>query len=144
MINGYSLRQTAAVVGISLSTASCWRHKILKALGHTFEQEQLTGVIEADETFFLESFKGNHKKSTVFIMPRPARKRGGKATRRGISAEQVCVTCATDRSGHIVNIPACKGRVDAKTLNKVYTSRIDRFAVLCTDKHRSMPSLLKG
>lgn len=144
MVKGYSLRQTAAVVGISLSTAFCWRHKILTALGNTFQQEQLAGVIEADETFFLESFKGNHNRSSVFTMPRPARKRGGKATRRGISVEQVCVTCAIDRAGHILSIPACKGRVDAKTLDKVYAPRMDKSAVLCTDKHRSYVQFAKG
>lgn len=27
------------------------------------------GVIEVDEAFFMESFKGNHKKSIVFTIP---------------------------------------------------------------------------
>lgn len=137
MIKGYSLRQTAAIVGISLSTAFCWRHKILNAIGETFQQEQLVGIIEADETFFLESFKGNHKRSSVFVMPRPPRKRGGKASLRGISSEQVCVACAIDRQGNIASLPACKGRINAKTLNSVYASKIDKTSVLCTDKHRS-------
>lgn len=137
MVNGYSLRQTAAVVGISLSTAFCWRHKILRSLGDIFEEEQLSGVIEADETFILESFKGNHQHSSVFIMPRPPRKRGGKASLRGISSEQVCVACAIDRKGNIVSRPACKGRISSKTLSEVYSTRIDTSSVLCTDKHRS-------
>ena len=34
------------------------------------------GVIEVDEAFFRESFKGNHKKSNTFIMPREPHKRG--------------------------------------------------------------------
>lgn len=143
MLKGYSLRQTAATVGISLSTAFTWRHKILNVLGGIFKDEQLKGVIEADETFFLESFKGNHKKSSVFTMPRPPRRRGGKASHRGISCEQICVTCAIDRNGHMVSLPACKGRVDSKTLNDVYATKIDKSSVICTDGHRSYINFTK-
>jgi hypothetical protein len=42
----------------------------------------LTGIVEGDETFILESFKG--KRSD---MPRKSRKRGGKSAKRGLSAE---------------------------------------------------------
>lgn len=31
----------------------------------------LDGIVEADETFFAVSYKGNHKKSKTFVMPRP-------------------------------------------------------------------------
>jgi hypothetical protein len=43
----------------------------------------LAGIVEGDETFILESFKGKRS-----AMPRKARKRGGKPTMRGISADQ--------------------------------------------------------
>jgi hypothetical protein len=36
------------------------------------------GAIEVDETFFRESFKDDHKKSTTFKMPRKTHKRGLK------------------------------------------------------------------
>ena len=36
----------------------------------------LDGIIEADETFFAISYKGNHSKSKTFAMPRKAHKRG--------------------------------------------------------------------
>ncbi len=57
------------------------------------------GVVEVDEAFFRESFKGNHKKSTTFTMSRNAHMRGVKGSKssktekrkRGISKEQVCV-----------------------------------------------------
>ena len=70
-------------------------------------------------------------------MPRPPRKRGGKAPLRGISRKQVCVAYAIDRQGNIASLPAYKGRINAKTLNSVYASKIDKTPVLCTDKHRS-------
>ena len=56
---------------------------------------------------------------------------------RGISSEQVCVACAIARQGNIYSLPACKGRINAKTLNTVYASKIDKTSVLCSDKHRS-------
>lgn len=40
------------------------------------------GVIEVDEAFFRESFKGNHKKSITFTMPHKAHKNGVKGSRR--------------------------------------------------------------
>jgi hypothetical protein len=39
----------------------------------------LEGIVEADETFFAISYKGNHKKSKTFKMPRDSRKTAEKA-----------------------------------------------------------------
>ena len=55
------------------------------------------GIVEVDECFIKESFKGNHSKSTTFVMPRNPRKRGkGKndKKKRGISKEQICIETA--------------------------------------------------
>jgi hypothetical protein len=52
----------------------------------------LEGTVEADETYFLYSEKGSCK------LKRPARKRGGKASKRGLSDEQVPVLIARDRN----------------------------------------------
>jgi len=78
MINGYSIRQTADEIGINPTTAFFWRHKILHALRTYIGVGSVGGVVEVDELFFMESFKGNHKKSKVFTMPRTSRKRGLK------------------------------------------------------------------
>ena len=64
----------------------------------THKPEQLKGIVEADETFFRESFKGKRDGMT-----RPAYKRGTPASKRGLSAEQIpvlasdCILC-TDSS----------------------------------------------
>ena len=70
MIHGMSLRKSAKQTGVCLKTAFDWRHKILHALKMT-PRQQLSGVTEADETFFRYSEKGSRKLS------RPPRKRGG-------------------------------------------------------------------
>ena len=57
------------------------------------QPKELTGIVEADEAYFLQSFKGQRG------LPRPARKRGGKAEKPGVSKEQIPVLVARDRSG---------------------------------------------
>lgn len=57
MSQGMSIRKCAKEVGISVPTAFYWRHKILSGL-RKFSQETLQGIVEADETFLLESQKG--------------------------------------------------------------------------------------
>ena len=103
------------------------------------------GVVEVDKAFFRESFKGNHKKSTAFTMPREAHMRGVKGSKsnktekrkRGISNEQVCVLCAMDRVGNIVTELICKGRMKHTDLERLFRDRIDDEAIFCTDSHKS-------
>lgn len=103
------------------------------------------GVIEVDEAFFREFFKGDHKKSTTFTMPRKAHKRGVKGSKssknekrkRGISKEQVCVLCAIDRTGNIITELLCKGRMSHTDLERLFKDRIEDESILCTDSHKS-------
>jgi transposase-like protein len=90
---GESLVAAAQRCGVAVTTAFRWRHRFLAASTHD-KPEKLTGIVEADETFILESFKGRRSG-----LPRPARERGGKAAKRGLSAEQIPVLVARDRSG---------------------------------------------
>jgi hypothetical protein len=58
------------------------------SLGHTIQLDRVHEAYEqakldpVDEAFFRESFKGNHKKSTTFTMPREAHKSGVKGSQR--------------------------------------------------------------
>lgn len=145
MINGYSIRKCAEIVEISVPTSFYWRHKFLDAIRVYMGIGNVGGVIEVDEAFFRESFKGNHKKSTTFIMPREPHKRGVKGSRsskdekrkRGISKEQVCVLCAIDRVGNIITELICKGRMKHTDLERLFTGRIEDESILCTDSHKS-------
>lgn len=78
MINGYSIRKCAVIVGISRPTSFYWRHKILDAVRAYMGIGAVGGVIEVDETFFRKSFKGNHIKASSFVMPRKPYHRGIK------------------------------------------------------------------
>ena len=91
MIDKKTLNESADECGISLRTAFVWRHKILDAIKEVAEKNYLEGVVEADETFFNVSYKGNHSKSNTFTMPRKAHKRGGSVHTKGL-----CSTLCTD------------------------------------------------
>ncbi|HHV60536.1 MAG TPA: IS1595 family transposase [Clostridiaceae bacterium] len=93
MVLGFSIRKCSQVVGVCVKTSFYMRHKILDAVRTFMGIGSVEGIVEMDETFVAESFKGNHRRSG-FQMPRPSRKRGGGVSLRGISREQVCIATA--------------------------------------------------
>ena len=137
MLDGKSVRKSAEYCGIHKNTSFAWRHKILDVLQNMADSVSLNGIIEADETFFSISFKGDHKKSKSFSLPRKAHKRGAEVHVRGISYEKVCVPCAVDRNGHSISKISNLGRVSTKALHAVFDDRFDSKSILCTDKMNS-------
>lgn len=57
MIDGVSLAKAARRCGVHYTTAFRWRHRFLAALSGD-KPKTLGGIVESDETFILESFKG--------------------------------------------------------------------------------------
>ena len=110
MIDGVSLAQAARRCGVHPTTAFRWRHRFLAALSGD-KPKALSGIVEGDETFILESFKG--KRSGL---PRKPRKRGGKSAKRGLSAEQIPVhRCTRPKWRHHRCGPAETGsRIDCR------------------------------
>ena len=133
MLDGLSIRKSAEECGISLQTSFVWRHKILDALSKKVEKEtSLKGVIEADETFFRVSYKGRKKN-----MPRPSYHRGTKASKRGLSRQQVCVPCAIDRSNSVLSKICNLGKISTRELTAFYEGKVEVGAIFCTDSERS-------
>jgi transposase-like protein len=97
MIDGNTISKAAERCEVAYKTAFRWRHRFLEAISSD-KPKTLSGIVEGDETFILESFKG--KRSGL---PRKSRKRGGKAAKRGLSAEQIPVIVARDRSGATID-----------------------------------------
>ena len=79
---GESVRKAAWRCGINTKAAFLWRHRFL-ALPACLKARQESGIVETDETWFLRSYKGQRGG-----LPRRARKRGGRAAKRGLSREQ--------------------------------------------------------
>ena len=92
----------------------------MDALQNMADDVTLDGIIEADETFFAISYKGNHSKSKTFAMPRKAHKRGHSTHIRGLSQEKVCVPCAVNRNGLSISKITNTGRVSTIDLHHIY------------------------
>lgn len=132
---GVSLRKAAAACGVSLPTAFLWRHRFLEAAASA-KPAKLDGIAEADETYFLESFKGSRK------MPRTPRKRGGKAKKRGLSAEQIGVLVARDRHGRTLD--AVLPDRSVASVKAALGPSIDAGNILCIDGGKALRGCLKA
>ncbi len=97
MLEGVSLAKAAARCGVHASTAYRWRHRFLSAPALD-KPRTLQGVVEADETFILELFKGRRSGLT-----RKPRRRGGKALHPGSYFENIPVLVARDRAGATID-----------------------------------------
>lgn len=126
--DGLSLSQAAGRLGVSQRTAFNWRHRFL-ALPKTVMAGALAGIVESDETYFLESFKGKKRG-----MARVSRKRGGKAKKPGTSKEQIPVLVSRDRTGATADrvLETC----DAAHVTAALQPIMSKDAVLCTDGSR--------
>lgn len=135
LIAGETVARAAARCKVAYTTAFRWRHRFLSAL--TLDTPALlSGIVEADETFILESFKG--KRSDL---PRASRTRGGTATKRGLSAEQIPVIVARDRTG--ATIDAVLPRLDAASITAVLGPVITRPAELCCDGGKAITAFAR-
>jgi transposase-like protein len=120
-----SVRAAAMRAGVNASTSFRWRHRFLSARKEARDQ-QLTGIVEVDECFVLASRKGERR------LPRKARKRGGKAEKRGLSGEQTPILIARDRYGHHLNAVLPNRSEDA--VSAVLKDAISKTeALLCMD-----------
>lgn len=123
------MRASAGRCGLAVNTAFRWRHRFLA--DESRDPRRLAGIIEADETHVLESRKGERH------LDREARRRGGKARKRGLSSEQVPVLVAADRSG--MTVSAVLPAVNADALRDVIEPAVDDDIVLVSDGHRAYP-----
>ena len=128
MLNSDTIRKSAEQISVNKKTAFLWRHRFTEWMNINQPQE-LNGIVEVDETYYRESFKGSRK------LPRKAHKRGGDAAKRGLSFQQICVVIACDRSKKEVEGVSGKGAVKEVWLNENMNSRIAKDSVLVTDGH---------
>lgn len=128
MLDSRSIRRNAAELGVAGATSFRWRHRFLE-VSKDDRPQCLAGIAEADEMYVLESHKGARK------LDRPPRKRGGKATKRGISNEQMCILVARDRTGQTLDWVPGKGPLTRAQLHEHLLPRLERDVLLVTDAH---------
>lgn len=124
LCEGLTVRKAAAACGIDKNTAFRWRHRFLKQPAQT-KATNLQGIVEADETFFPHSLKGQRS------LPRQARRRGSAIHQRGTGKEQVPVLILRDRHGATTDFKLDKA--DIATVEPILRQHLAQDAVLCSD-----------
>ncbi|MGH8486402.1 MAG: IS1595 family transposase [Pseudomonas sp.] len=130
LLDSRTVRSSASQVGVHRNTAFRWRHRFLHWV-KLDRPRQLTGIVEADETFLLESQKGSRK------LDREPRKRGGKAALRALSLPLSrhldCILVARDRSGQTIDAVTGRGALTKSQLVQHLLPKLDPQALLVTD-----------
>lgn len=88
---------------------------------------------ELDETYFPESFKGNHARGS-FTMPRPSRHRGEQVHRRGLSRERICVMTGVNDPNETFLEVTGRGALSRGRAMDAPRGRIASGSVVATDR----------
>ncbi|WP_417068689.1 IS1595 family transposase [Niveibacterium terrae] len=124
LIDGLSVRAAAQLCGLSKNTSFLWRHRFLALIAEHRDAHE-AGIVEAGETFFRESFKGQRH------IPRPAHQRGALGKAPDTDAAPIPVLVVRDRSGHTADFKL--DRLDAAQLAERLKPLVDADVLLCTD-----------
>jgi len=128
MLASTPIRPSAERIGVHRNTTFRWRHRFLQWV-KLDRPARLTGIVEADEMFLLESQKGSR------TLNRPACKRGRRAKRRGISRELDCILVARDRNGQTIDAVVGRGALTAAQLERHLLPKLDSQGLLVSDSH---------
>ena len=141
-----SIRATATVCDVAVSTAFRWRHRFLCG-AKTKQPSQLSGIVEADETFFRRSFKGSRrwKKPPPDTTP-PARKARHRATKPGKRGtpldEMVPVLIVRDRERTTGD--AILENMTAPAIGAKLLPMLGADVLLCTDASGAYASIARA
>ena len=117
---GLSVKQAATSLQVARTTAFRWRHRFVQ-LTQAVKAPELTGVVEAEETFFLRSNKGQPTR-------RKAHKRGRRASRTQRGEDLIPILVARDRSGETADF--LLEAVSKACLSQALASRVHSDEVL--------------
>lgn len=133
-----SVRKSAANCGVATSTGFRWRHRFLAAAAAD-KPVVMSGIIEADETFFRRSYKGARlwtKPDANTTPARTPRKRGAPTGRRGTPLdEQVPVLIIRDRQR--TTSDAILSDLTARSIAAPLLPLLNPDSMLCTDNARA-------
>src|SRR5271166_3447391 len=107
MIDGKSLSKTAELCGMHPTTAFRWRHRFL-ASPAADKPRTLTGIVEADETFILESCKGRWSATGWGRLSTPSCRRPTalRSARRWLALSHAKTTWSATEAGRSPPSPA--------------------------------------
>lgn len=136
-LEGRSLHYCADQCKIAVPTAFSWRHKLLNAMVNQQFSDEISGMAEIDEMFVRVSYKGNHKKSKDFTMPRHAYKRGTD-NRSSLSKDKACVLCVAEREKGFSGVVTHRGALTTSILSQVFDGHISDETLVLTDESHAM------
>lgn len=120
---GKSIRESAKICKIDPKTAFRWRHKFLASAAKN-EPTKMTGIVEADETFFSENCKGSRE-----IKHREPKKRGTPGKK--YLGERVPVLIVRDRSGTEADFVF--KQIEKEVVHASLRPLMGEELILCTD-----------
>jgi transposase-like protein len=126
VLDSRTVRDAARVIGVHRTTSFRWRHRFVPGAMRDRPQK-LSAIVEADETYRLESQKGSRH------LTRPPRQRGGVARRRGINREHDCLLVACDRATQTLDFHTGQGQVTAVQLHACLKSVLPADVLLISD-----------
>lgn len=132
---GLSLNQAAQRLGVAQSTAFRWRHRFL-ACPSGVQARQLVGIAEADESYFLNSCKGQRG------LLRHPRRRGGKALAGGKGSDCTAVLMVRDRAGATANLILQTHK--AVSVQTALQPLLPSDTILCTDGSITLASAARA
>jgi transposase-like protein len=135
-VAGIPLDRTAADLGVGHETVFNMRHKVLFCLEQEKERHGvvLSGVLEADETYLLESLKGKTMPGGYW---REARKHKAVSVKQGISDEYICVCAAVERGGKAYSRATGRGISCKKGILAAFLGKIKSDALMVCDGAKS-------
>ena len=122
-----TLDQCAEHISVCHTTAFFMRQKLLAFLEKAVQDDMLSDLIEADETYVLKAQKGIH------VTGRKPRKHGETATKRGLSSEQMCICVAADRDNNVVTRCVNRAKPSAENIEDAIGDRIAENSVFQCD-----------
>lgn len=138
--NGMSIDFTADNLGLHHETVFIMRHKILMAIQKLGDQDPiiLGNITELDETYVLESNKGTKFNADSQRKPR---KRGSKASKRGLSNEQICICTGVERKGVAYATTVNRAKPSNLEIQEAFGDHIDEGTVCFADGLKGYKSL---
>jgi transposase-like protein len=128
MRDALSTRRAAILLDINHKTAWRWRHKVMAHLAPE-TPPALSGIVEADETYFRRNFKGALGRAA------PPEARHPQRERPRLGKDKVPVLVARARSGDTRSV-VLPGTSSAVALTQALRGVVDPTVVLCTDGSR--------
>jgi transposase-like protein len=137
---GVPLDKTAESLNVTHVTAFNMRHKILSLAESAamLEPTVLSGVCEVDDTYVLESVKGT---KILDDYHRGPRKHGAKASKRGISDEQVSIMAGVSRDGAIFTKTVNRATPSKENILEIFKNHIGQSTLVLCDGAKCFTAL---